>query len=288
MDASSASAVLFPGQGVGDASSRELVAAVRPDLLELVTELVGEDPFERMSEGTAYAQPAVYCASIAGYEQLGRPGAEYFAGHSLGEVGALAAAGAIEDVDGVRIVVARGRLMADAAERSEPGGMLAVGSDREQAAALAAEHGLTLANENSPQQFVLSGPLPAIEAAEAAAKGSGIRAKKLAVAGAFHTEAMASGVGPFRAALDQIEFRASQAPVISSTTAEIFEGDARDALAASLISPIRWTDVLGSLRELGVTRYVDVGPGKVLAGLVRRTIEGAETETLASQESALA
>ena len=77
-------------------------------------------------------------------------------------------------------------------------------------------------------------------------------------------------------------------PVISSTTAEIFEGDARDALAASLISPIRWTDVLGSLRELGVTRYVDVGPGKVLAGLVRRTIEGAETETLASQESALA
>jgi malonyl CoA-acyl carrier protein transacylase len=288
MDASSASAVLFPGQGVGDASSRELVAAVRPDLLELATELVGEDPFERMSEGTAYAQPAVYCASIAGYEQLGRPGAEYFAGHSLGEVGALAAAGAIEDVDGVRIVVARGRLMADAAERSEPGGMLAVGSDREQAAALAAEHGLALANENSPQQFVLSGPLPAIEAAEAAAKGSGIRAKKLAVAGAFHTEAMASGVEPFRAALDQIEFRTSQAPVVSSTTAEIFEGDVRDALAASLISPIRWTDVLGSLTELGVTRYVDVGPGKVLAGLVRRTIDGAETETLASRESALA
>ena len=288
MDASSASAVLFPGQGVGDASSRELVAAVRPDLLELATELVGEDPFERMSEGTTYAQPAVYCASIAGYEQLGRPGAEYFAGHSLGEVGALAAAGAIEDVDGLRIVVARGRLMEEAADRSEPGGMLAVGSDREGAAALAAEHGLTLANENSPQQFVLSGPLPAIEAAEAAAKGSGIRAKKLDVAGAFHTEAMASGVEPFRAALDQIEFRASQAPVVSSTTAEIFEGDVRDALAASLISPIRWTDVLGRLRELGVMRYVDVGPGKVLAGLVRRTIDGAETETLASRESALA
>jgi malonyl CoA-acyl carrier protein transacylase len=288
MDASSASAVLFPGQGVGDASSRELVAAVRPDLLELATELVGEDPFERMSEGTTYAQPAVYCASIAGYEQLGRPGAEYFAGHSLGEVGALAAAGAIEDVDGLHIVVARGRLMEEAADRSEPGGMLAVGSDREGAAALAAEHGLTLANENSPQQFVLSGPLPAIEAAEAAAKGSGIRAKKLAVSGAFHTEAMASGVEPFRAALDQIEFRASQAPVVSSTTAEIFEGDVRDALAASLISPIRWTDVLGRLRELGVMRYVDVGPGKVLAGLVRRTIDGAETETLASRESALA
>ena len=288
MDASSASAVLFPGQGVGDATSRALVAAVRPDLLELATELVGEDPFERMSEGTAYAQPAVYCASIAGYEQLGRPAAEYFAGHSLGEVGALAAAGAIDDADGLRIVVVRGRVMADAAERGDRGGMLAVGSDREQAAALGAEHGLTLANENSPQQFVLSGPLPAIEAAEAAAKGSGARAKKLAVAGAFHTEAMASGVEPFRAALGRIDFRDPEAPVISSTTAEPFGEDVRDALSASLTSPIRWTAVLATLSELGVTRYLDVGPGKVLAGLVRRTLDGVETETLASRESAVA
>jgi malonyl CoA-acyl carrier protein transacylase len=288
MDASSASAVLFPGQGVGDASSRELVAAGRPDLLELATELAGADPFERMSEGTAYAQPAVYCASIAGYEQLGRPEAEYFAGHSLGEVGALAAAGAIDDADGVRIVVARGRVMADAAGLAEPGGMLAVGSDRDGAAALAAEHGLTLANENSPQQFVLSGPLHSIEEAEAGARGSGLRAKKLAVAGAFHTAAMASSVEPFRAALDEIEFRPPHSPVISSTIAEPFEDDARDVLAASLTSPIRWTAVLGRLRELGVTRYLDVGPGKVLAGLVRRTISDAETETLASRVSALA
>jgi [acyl-carrier-protein] S-malonyltransferase len=288
MDARSAQAVLFPGQGVGDASSRGLVEAVRPDLLALATELVGEDPFERMSEGTAYAQPAVYCASMAGYEQLDHRPAEYFAGHSLGEVGALAAAGAIDDADGVRIVVARGRVMAEVAGHGDPGGMLAVGSDRDGAAALAVEHGLTLANENSPQQFVLSGPLPAIEAAEAAAKGSGVRAKKLAVAGAFHTDAMATGVEPFRAALDEIEFREPEVPVVSSTSAEPFEEDARDALAASLTSPIRWTAVLGKLSDLGVTHFVDVGPGKVLAGLVRRTLKGAETETLASRESALA
>ncbi len=288
MDANSAQAVLFPGQGVGDATSRELVADVRPDLLELATELVGADPLERMSEGTAYAQPAVYCASIAGYERLGRPRPDYFAGHSLGEVGALVAAGAIEDADGVRIVVARGRVMDEVAGHGEAGGMLAVGSSRDGAAALAAEHGLTLANENSPQQFVLSGPLPAIEAAEAAAKGTGIRAKKLAVAGAFHTGAMASGVDPFRAALDEIDFQEPETPVISSTSAEPFGDGVRDALAASLTSPIRWTAVLGRLRELGVTRYVDVGPGKVLAGLVRRTIDDAETETLASRESAVA
>src|SRR3954454_10842288 len=229
MDENSAQAALFPGQGVGDASSRELVAAVRPDLLELAIELVGEDPFERMADGTAYAQPAVYCASIAGYEHLGRPDAEFFAGHSLGEVGALAAAGAIDDADGVRIVVARGRVMEDAAGRGEPGGMLAVGSDRDGAATLSAEHGLTLANENSPQQFVLSGPLAGIETAESAAKSSGIRAKKLAVAGAFHTEAMAPGVEAFRAELDQIDFQAPRAPVVSSTTAEFFDEDPRDA-----------------------------------------------------------
>src|SRR5262245_15291315 len=287
MDAS-AQAVLFPGQGVGDASSRELVASVRPDLLDLASELVGDDPFERMSDGTAYAQPAVFCASISGYEQMGRPPAECFAGHSLGEVGALAAAGAIDDADGVRIVVARGRLMEQVAGHGEPGGMLAVGSDREGAATLAGEHDLTLANENSPQQFVLSGPMDAIEAAAVAAKAAGIRAKKLAVAGAFHTEAMSLGVEPFRTALDEIEFRPAQAPVISSTTAEPFGDDPRDALAASLTSPIRWTAVLGKLDDLGVKRYLDVGPGKVLAGLVRRTLDGAETETLASRESALA
>ena len=288
MDANHASAILFPGQGVGDASSRELVAAVRSDLLDLATELVGEDPFERIAEGTAYAQPAVYCASIAGYEQLGRPRAEYLAGHSLGEVGALAAAGAIDDADGLRIVVTRGRVMDDAARRGEPGAMLAVGSDRDGAKALAADHRLTVANENSPQQFVLSGPLPAIEAAEAAAKGAGIRGKKLAVAGAFHTEAMASGVGPFRSALEEIDFREPDVPVLSSTSADFFGEDVRDALASSLVSPIHWTALLGRLRELGVTRYLDVGPGKVLAGLVRRTIDDAEVETLASRESALA
>src|SRR3954447_25615332 len=113
MEANSASAILFPGQGVGDPSSREVVADLRPDLLGLAAELVGEDPFERMAEGTAYAQPAVYCASMAGLERLGRPAAEYFAGHSLGEIGALAAAGTIDDADGLRVVVARGRVMED-------------------------------------------------------------------------------------------------------------------------------------------------------------------------------
>lgn len=281
-----ATAILFPGQGVGDGSSRELVERVRPELLELATELVGEDPFERIADGTRYSQPAVYCASIAGFEQSGRPSADYFAGHSLGEVGALAAAGAIDDEAGLRIVVARGQAMDKAARAQPRGGMLAVGADRRYAEGLAADTGLAIANENSPQQFVLSGEVQAIEAAETVTKAEGIRTKRLAVAGAFHTEAMEPAVEPFRAALEGVEFRAAHAPVFSSTTARLFEGDLREVLAASLTRPIRWVKVIRKLRRLGVSRYLDIGPGKVLAGLVRRTIDDAQIDTLASRDAA--
>jgi [acyl-carrier-protein] S-malonyltransferase len=274
-----ATAIMFPGQGVGDESARELVAEVRPDLLTLSRELIGEDPFARIGDGTRFAQPAVYCASIAGFELLGRPGAEYYAGHSLGEIGALAASGAIDDQDGLRIVVARGVAMDEAARSAPRGGMLAVGGDRRRAEALAEAHGLKVANENSPKQFVLSGEAAAIEAAEREAKEMGVRAKRLAVKGAFHTEAMLSAVAPFRAALDEVEFRDVRAPALSSTKGRFFSGDVRGMLADALTAPVRWINVMRKLRELGATRYVDVGPGKVLARLVRQSISEVEVET---------
>ena len=175
--------------------------------------------------------------------------------------------------------------MAEAARRGTPGGMLAVGSDRAGAESLSSEHGLVLANENSPEQFVLSGPLEGIEAAHAA-KSSGIRAKRLAVAGAFHTAAMKPGVEPFRAALEEIGFNPSEAPSSPRRPPTAFRGR-KGFPRRILTSPIRWTAVTRKLRDLGVTRYLDVGPGKVLAGLVRRTIEESEIETLASRERAL-
>ena len=130
---------------------------MRPDLYGLAVELAGADPFERVGEATRFAQPAIYCASIAGFERRGRPEALAYAGHSLGEIGALAAAGAIDDLDGLRVAAERGRLMDEAAVTAVDGGMLAVGGDRDQALVLAERHGLALANENSPEQFVLSG-----------------------------------------------------------------------------------------------------------------------------------
>src|SRR5918996_2410632 len=278
-------AVLVPGQGVGK-SARELVADARPDLLTLAGELVGDDPFTRISDGTQYAQPAVYCAAIAGFERLGRPPAEYFAGHSVGEIGALAAAGAIDDEDGLRIVAARGFAMEEATRTQARGGMLAVGTDRRRAAAFAASHGLALANENAPQQYVLAGRVDAIEAAALQAKSMGVRRKRLAVSGAFHTAAMGAAVAPFRAALERFEFRHVSTPVISCTTARPFGGDVRDELAATLTLPVRWVQVMRKLRQLGATRYVDVGPGDVLARLVRQVIHDAEVETAPSLEPA--
>src|SRR5262249_60963452 len=110
----------------------------------------------RLAHGTSMALPAVYCASLVGFERLGRPTAESFAGPSLGEIGALAAAGAIDDRDGLRIVVTRGRVMEEAARTAAPGAMLAVGSDRATAERLASAHGLVRANREPPGPVVLS------------------------------------------------------------------------------------------------------------------------------------
>jgi [acyl-carrier-protein] S-malonyltransferase len=279
-------AVLFPGQGVGDEGSRELVSELRPDLLALAERLVGDDPFARLADGTRFAQPAVYCASLAGYERLGRPRAERLAGHSLGEVAALAVAGAISDADGLRIVVERGRLMQEAAERGEPGGMLAVGVDRAEARALALRHGLSVANENSPSQFVLSGGERQLDDALAEARETGLRAKRLAVAGPFHSPAMAIVVPPFRSLLSEIEIRSPRATVISGVTVAPFGADVPGTLAAALTSPVRWVDVLRRLHADGIRRFIDVGPGRVLAGLVKRTLDDVSTETVPPLEVA--
>ncbi|MGH2953307.1 MAG: ACP S-malonyltransferase [Solirubrobacterales bacterium] len=279
-------AVMFPGQGVGDERSRELVRELRPDLLTLAEGLVGDDPFARLADGTRFAQPAVYCAALAGYERLGRPRAELFAGHSLGEVAALVAAGAISETDGLRIVVERGRLMQEAAEEGEPGGMLALGVDRATAHAFAGRHRLAVANENSPRQLVLSGGEDELDQALAEARESGLRAKRLAVAGPFHSPAMGIAVGPFRELLARIEFRRPAAKVISGVTAAPVGADARGSLAAALTSPVRWVEVLERLHAEGVRRFVDVGPGRVLAGLVKQTLEGVATATVPPLEAA--
>ena len=260
-------AVLFPGQGSHQPRMRDLVAAAAPDLLERAVALVGEDPFARAADDTRFAQPAIFCASIAGWRGVDiEPAA--VAGHSLGELAALVAADAVDVDDALELVVLRGRLMSDA----PPGGMLAVlGCSEEDAERLATAHDVFVANLNAPGQVVLSGPAAALDAVAADARTQGLRALDLGVAGAFHSPAMQSAVAPFEAALAEVEFRAPRVPVVSGMTARPMS-DPRAELAGALVAPVRWTAVVQTLAAQGVDRFVDAGPGRVLEKLVRRTL----------------
>ena len=267
-------AVLFPGQGSQTPEMRDLVAAT-PGLLESCVELVGEDPFARVEESTRFAQPAIFCASMAAWQRLGvspRAGA----GHSLGELAALTAAGVFALEDALRLVVVRGRLMAEA---DDSGSMLAlVGGDPADAAAVAAAADVTVANDNAPGQVVLSGERERLARAEEAARERGIRALPLDVAGAFHSPSMAPAVEPFRAALDEVEVGDPRFEVFSCATAAPF-ADVRADLAAALVRPVRWRETVLALGESGVGSYVDVGPGKVLARLMKRIAPGLKAQS---------
>ncbi len=270
-------AILFPGQGSQSRDMRDSVARVRPDLLAMVCELVGEDPFPRAEQGTGFAQPAIFCTSLAGWSALGRPDVQLMAGHSLGELGALVAAGGLSERDGMRLVVLRGRLMQEAGERAGDGGMLALlgAGAAEHAEALADAHGLAVANDNSPQQIVLSGARAALPGAAAAAKELGLRSMELPVTGAFHSPMMEAAVPEFAAALDQVEVREPRVTVLSAVTAQPFD-DVRLRLAEGLTRPVRWRETMLELHRRGAERFVEVGPGRVLTGLAKRTLSDVE------------
>jgi [acyl-carrier-protein] S-malonyltransferase len=270
-------ALLFPGQGSQTPEMRDLVAQRCPDLLERCIELVGEDPFARVEESTRFQQPAIFCASIAGWRGLPddvNPGAA--AGHSLGELAALAAARALTVEDALELVVLRGRLMAEA---DASGSMIAlVGADADESAQVADAAGLTVANDNAPGQIVLAGDRDRFDRAEEVAGELGKRTIRLPVAGAFHSPSMAPAVAPFRAALDEAEFHEPAFTVFSCATAQPF-GDPRDELARALIRPVRWRETFTAMHDAGASRFIEVGPGKVLARLAKRIVPGTKVET---------
>jgi len=270
-------AILFPGQGSQTPDMRETVSEVRPDLLSLVEQIVGEDPFARAEEGTRFAQPAIFCASLAGWEGLGRPDGDMMAGHSLGELAALVAAGCLSERNGLELVALRGKLMQESGERAGDGGMLALlgAGAADHGTELADAHGLAVANDNSPQQVVLSGDRGAFADASAAAKELGLRPMELPVTGAFHSPMMAEAVPEFEAALAGVEIGTPRVTVLSAVTAAPFD-DVRAQLAQALTMPVRWRETLIAMHERGAERFVEVGPGRVLTGLVKRTLKDVE------------
>jgi [acyl-carrier-protein] S-malonyltransferase len=272
------SALLFPGQG-SHAEGMEDPFRGHP-LLERGLELLGHDPFERLTEGTRFQQPALFLCSVAAWEQWRETAededdARAAAGHSLGEYAALVAAGALQFDDAVRLVDERAAAMADAGEL-HPGGMVAMlGGDARDVRALAERFGLVVANDNAPGQLVLSGPLDAVLAAEDVARDeAGARARRLDVTGAFHSSLMEPAAERLRTALDATPTAEPTIPVYSNGSAAPFV-DVRRELSENLLRPVRWRETLLAMRTAGIERFVELGPGSVLTGLVKRTLQAA-------------
>ena len=297
-----ATAYLFPGQGsqsVGmgyqlfeqsPAARARFEAAnelLDVDLLALMFGLDEsiEDPAEKLKQ-TEITQPALYTHSLAAMAVLEERGLapDMAAGHSLGEYSALAAVGALSFEDGLRVVRRRGELMGEAGER-RPGSMAAVmGADDAdveaacEAATAAGEGVVQPANYNAPGQIVISGDTEAVERATKEVSG---RAIPLPVSGAFHSPLMEYAHDGLAEVLEDVEIQPPRCPVyLNVTGAPTTDPDEiRKRLLEQLNAPVLWAQTLRNMHDNGARRFVEVGAGDVLRGLVGRTLEG-EVETM--------
>ena len=296
-------AFLFPGQGaqtVGMAGALcETVPAAKA-LFDRAAAVLGYDllgvcvsgPADRLN-ATDVSQPAIFVASLAALEQLkvaepdAAAGVVATAGLSLGEYTALVFAGALSFDDGLKVVRARGRAMQDAAE-ANPSGMVSVlGLEIPDVEALVAEARsagtLEVANYLCPGNTVLSGALPAVERVEQlAVEKGGIRTVRLAVAGAFHTHLMKPADEKLAAALAGVPLHAPGVPVWSNVDAKPHTDPAevRGLLVRQVVSPVRWEGTVRALLADGVERFYEIGPGRVLAGLLKRVNRKADVRNV--------
>jgi malonyl CoA-acyl carrier protein transacylase len=264
------SALLFPGQG---SHAADMDAAWRgTPMFERGLELLGYDPFADLGMGTRVQQPAIFLVCACAWDAHDNGQEVATAGHSLGEYAALHAAGALTFDDALLLVDERAAAMQDAAA-AQPGGMVAMlGGDPHAVTELARSLDLTVANDNAPGQVVLSGPIEMIDTAvELARNDAGARAMRLDVAGAFHSPLMEPAAERLRAALAATPIADPAFPVWSNGSAAPFT-DVRRELAENLLRPVRWRETLLALRAFGVERFVELGPGEVLTGMVKRTL----------------
>jgi [acyl-carrier-protein] S-malonyltransferase len=299
----SALAFVFPGQGSQAVGMGRALVAVSPAaaavfaeadaaLGEPLSRLAWDGPAEEL-DLTVNAQPALLAASIAFLRALEERRAEagraalapaFAAGHSMGQYSAMVASGVVSLADGVRLVRERGRLM-QASGEGHPGAMAAIiglpDERLDDLVAAGAAHGtFGVANRNSPGQVVVSGVRPAVEAAAAAAKGLGAkRAVVLPVSVAAHSPLMTDAAAGMRSVLAKVAFRDPIVPLLANvdatplTTAEA----CRAELVDHLTTGVDWIAAVGAMTAAGVTGFVEVGPGRVLSGLIRRIAPDAET-----------
>jgi [acyl-carrier-protein] S-malonyltransferase len=283
-------AFVFPGQGSQQVGMMDGYAddrAVRATFDE-ASALLGEDLWQLAAEGPAEAQnltrntqPLLLTASVAiwrAWQAAGGATPSYMAGHSLGEYSALVAAGALAFRDAVPLVRFRAEAMQDAVAQGVGAMAAVIGGDDDaiaQACAEAAQGEIVEpVNYNGPGQVVIAGHRAAVERAMAAAKARGAkRAMLLPVSAPFHSSLLAPAAERLARRLADVDFASPRVPVVHNVDVTTHDTAAamRDALARQAASPVRWTDTMRYLVAHGVTSVVECGPGRVLAGLARRT-----------------
>jgi len=275
---------MFPGQGaqvvgMGRALAEGYEVARRTfeeadDVLGYaLSQICFEGPAERLME-TDVCQPALVATSVAAFRVASdaglRPG--LVMGHSLGEYSALVAGGALGLADGVRLVAERGAAMLEAG-RTSPGAMAAViGLSDDDARALAEEAGdVWPANFNCPGQVVVSGTVSGLDRLVALAEERSVRVMRLAVDGAYHSPLMEPAAARLKPALEAWDPVPSNPPFLSTTTGVVEPPERlREILLAQMTSPVLFGDAVEAALALGAERFVELGPGRVLSGLVRR------------------
>jgi len=296
--------VLFPGQGAQFAGMGRDWAEAFPtarrtweeadEALALPLSRICWHGAESEVQRTDVAQPGILTTSVAIVRVLEERGFErasvrMTAGLSLGEYSALWFAGSLDFADAVRLVRLRGEAMQRASEEIPSGMASLTGASEEQARALAevgAREGICqVANLNAPGQIILSGENAALDAVEAAARDHGVRrVRRLDVAGGFHSECMRSAARRLRVALDEVELRAPLLPVVSNVSAEPVAGPeaVRDLLARQVCAPVLWERSMRYALAQGLRRFLEPGPGNVLAGILRRIDPEAEVRSAAT------
>src|SRR5213082_446729 len=295
-------ALLFAGQGAQSVGMGHDLAEQFPTAADLfqqadeilerkLSQIAWNGPIEELTK-TSNCQPALFVHGLACLSILRELAGDFSiggaAGLSLGELTAHAAAGTFDFENGLKLVQKRGEFM-DQACAATIGGMAAmIGEDENTVRKLAADEDVDVANINSPGQIVISGELAKVEAAVAVAKEFGIRrATMLNVAGAYHSRLMQSAYEKLGEALANVPIHTPQFPVISNVTGQEMKTPAeiRQTLQDQVTSTVRWVDCMERLVDLGCDLFIELGPGGVLAGLLKRTRKDADVIAVGDVES---